>query len=274
MIDLHLHTTASDGLLTPDDLVVRASGAGLTVLGITDHDTIGGLAAAELACLGAGVRLVPGIEITAVEAAGDVHVLGYFIDSGSVALTSLLDYQRRDRIRRLEEMGRVLGTLGLQIGIEDLVARAAEAGASLGRPAVADALVRRGYAVDRTDAFARWLGRGCPAFVPRQGRRVREVVHAIHAAGGVASLAHPGLLAIDAEIPRLVADGLDAIEVWHSDHSPADTARYDAIATRHQLARTGGSDYHGEGVHHSSRIGGVVMPAEAFADLERRATTP
>jgi predicted metal-dependent phosphoesterase TrpH len=143
----------------------------------------------------------------------------------------------------------------------------APAGRSIGRPAVADALVTAGHATGRDEAFERWLGRGRPAFVPRRGASGRDVIQIIHAAGGIASLAHPGLLAQDDWIPELVEAGLDAIEVWHSDHTPEDVARYGALAARYRLARPGGSDYHGAGVHRESRIGSVTLPPAEFAAL-------
>lgn len=271
MIDLHLHTTASDGLLSPSTLVERAAAAGITVLSITDHDTLGGFAEASAAARSAGVRLVPGIEISAVEQDRDVHVLGYFIDPDSEPLAGFLRAQRADRVRRVREIGARLREHGCAIDVEPLIARAAAQGKSVGRPAIADALVARGDVRDRDDAFARLLGRGRPAFVPRQGVGGAGVIEVIHAAGGIASLAHPGVLDHDDLIPALAAAGLDALEVWHSDHAPEQAAHYSAMAERIGLARSGGSDYHGDGVHRACRIGAVALPAAEFARLEARA---
>ena len=268
MIDLHLHTTASDGLLPPRELVHRAADAGLTTIAVTDHDTIGGLEEAAQAGSGLGVRVVPGIEITAVENARDVHVLGYFLDPGSTVLRQFLQAQRSDRVRRVRAIAVRLADLGYGIDVEPLVEAALRGGRSIGRPAIADALVAAGHCVDRNDAFARLLGRGRPAFVVRSGMAGAAVLETIHAAGGLASLAHPGIAADDELIHSFAAAGLDAIEVWHSDHSPEQQIYYAALADRLGLARSGGSDYHGDGLHRASRLGGVQLPAAEFARLE------
>lgn len=272
MIDLHLHTTASDGLLSPGVLVQRAAAAGLTTIAITDHDTVGGLREAIEAGAELGVRVVPGIEITAVENQRDVHVLGYFFESGSTVLTTFLQAQRSDRIRRVREIASRLAGLGYRIEIEPLLAAAAHGSRSIGRPAIADALVAAGHTVDRNDAFARLLGRGCPAFVPRIGVAGAAVMETIHAAGGVASLAHPGIATDDALIESLASRGLDAIEVWHSDHSPEQQTYYAALADRLGIAKSGGSDYHGDGLHRACRLGGVLLPPAEFARLEALTT--
>lgn len=253
-------------------LVQRAAAAGLTTIAITDHDTVGGLREAVEAGAQLGVRVVPGIEITAVENQRDVHVLGYFLDSGSTVLTTFLQAQRSDRIRRVREIASRLAGLGYRIAIEPLLAAAAHSSRSIGRPAVADALVAAGHTVDRDDAFARLLGRGCPAFVPRTGVAGAAVMKTIHAAGGVASLAHPGIATDDALIESLAACGLDAIEVWHSDHSPEQRTYYAALADRLGIAKSGGSDYHGDGLHRACRLGGVLLPPAEFARLEGLAT--
>ena len=274
MIDLHLHTTASDGLLSPGELVARAAAAGLEVIAVTDHDTTGGLAEASLAGGSAGIRVIPGIEITAVEQGRDVHILGYFIDPHCAQLTEFLAAQRADRLRRVRLIGERLAALGSPIDVAQLLAAAGTSARSIGRPAIADALVERGHAADRNDAFARLLGRGKPAFVPRHGVSGARVVETIHAARGVASLAHPGIARDDASIRSLAAAGLDALEVWHTDHSPADQARYHALAADLGLARSGGSDYHGDGVHRACRLGTISVPPAELAALEARVGAP
>jgi 3',5'-nucleoside bisphosphate phosphatase len=200
-----------------------------------------------------------------------VHVLGYFLNPGSTALTEFLQAQRSDRIRRVREIAARLAELGYRIEIEPLVEAAARGDRSIGRPAVADALVTAGHSVDRDDAFARLLGRGCPAFVPRTGVAGAVVLETIHAAGGIASLAHPGIATDDELIESLAAAGLDAIEVWHSDHSPEQQTYYAALADRLGIARSGGSDYHGDGLHRACRLGGVLLPPAEFIRLERLA---
>jgi predicted metal-dependent phosphoesterase TrpH len=273
VIDLHLHTTASDGLLAPRELVDRARTAGLSIISVTDHDTVAGIGEASDAAAAAGIRVVAGIEMTAVEQERDVHILGYFIDPADAGLESFLAEQRRDRIRRVREMADRLAWLGHPIDVTALLERvqAGDGARSVGRPALADALVAAGHAADRQDAFARLLGRGRPAFVARCGVGGDRIVEAIHRAGGIASLAHPALLADDQLVEPLAVAGLDAIEVWHSDHQPEDVERYRALAARLGLATSGGSDFHGDGVHRACRLGEIHLPPSAFAELEARA---
>lgn len=271
MIDLHLHTTASDGTLPPDVLVARAHRAGLTVISVTDHDTTSGAEAAASAALASGIGFVTGIEITAVEEGRDVHVLGYYVDPADGDLCHFLEAQRADRIRRIREMAARLADLGVPIDVAPLIDRAAEPGRSLGRPALADALIRARHVSDRDEAFDRYLGHGRPAFVPRRGAAAGDVIRVIHSAGGIASLAHPGLVGVDALIPALAAAGLDALEAVHSDHSPEIESHYRALAARLGLAVSGGSDFHGDPPHGTVRLGSVALPAHDFAALRQRA---
>jgi predicted metal-dependent phosphoesterase TrpH len=270
VIDLHLHSTASDGTLSPEALVARAARAGLTTISLTDHDTTAGLEAARLACDAEGLRLVTGIEITAVEGGRDVHVLGYFFNPSSPRLVRFLEDQRSDRLRRVREMASRLRDLGCPLDVERVLI-SSSSGRSIGRPALADALVAAGHAADRDDAFARLLGAGRPAFVPRRGVPAADVVGIVHEAGGIASLAHPGVTARDGLIGPLAAAGLDALEARHSDHPPQMELHYRALASRHGLLVSGGSDYHGEGVYRQVTLGAVTIEEEDFARLRARA---
>jgi predicted metal-dependent phosphoesterase TrpH len=274
VIDLHLHTTASDGRLAPAALVSLAARAGLRVISITDHDTVAGLAEARHAAAGAGLRLVDGIEITAFECGRDVHLLGYFFDPLDPALARFLETQRAGRRTRVREIADRLRQFGIAVDVDAVLATASPKGGSIGRPALADALVAGGHAVDRQDAFDRWLGAGRPAFMPRNGPSVAESIAAITGAGGIASLAHPGVLGMDAEIPAFAAAGLGAIEVRHRDHEAAAEARYRAIAAALGLAVSGGSDFHGEYERAPAGIGAapgsVTLSEEDFAALEAR----
>ena len=266
MIDLHLHTTASDGTLAPAALVARAAAAGITILSVTDHDTTAGLDEARASAAALGLTLVPGIEITAVENGRDVHVLGYFIDPCAVALDGFLARQRRNRIARVQQIGERLRAIGCPVDLEPLLqAAACEAGRSIGRPQIADALIRAGHARDRDDAFERLLGEAGLAYVPRSGETPERVIGVIRQAGGIASLAHPALLGQDALIPRLARAGLAAIEVRHRDHDEAAERHYRELAGRLDLAVSGGSDYHGDDFRRAA-LGAVTLPA---ADYER-----
>ena len=271
MIDLHLHTTASDGRLSPALLVSRAAAATLTTISVTDHDTVAGLRDVRAAANRAGIRLVNGIEITAVHAARDVHVLGYFIDPDDARLAEFLTTQRAIRTERVQAIASKLAQLGAPVDIEALVA-GQRPGTSIGRPMLAHALVARGHVASVQDAFDRYLGAGQPAYIPRVGQSPAKVVRIIHAAGGIASLAHPGVTRQPEIIEPLVAEGLDAIEAYHSDHDAGTTAFMLELAARLRIMVTGGSDFHGD--HDMRRpIGGVTLPADAFAALSSKAET-
>ncbi len=274
MIDLHLHTTASDGTLSPAGLLARAAGAGLTVVSVTDHDTLAGLAEARDAAARHGIRLVNGVEITAVEDCRDVHMLGYFIDPADGGLAAFLDRQRVDRVRRVRDIADRLRSLGCPIDVDAVLAAAsAHAGRSIGRPQIAAALVAAGHARDRNDAFDRFIGAGSPAFVSRHGPTPDEVIAIVGRAGGIVSLAHPGLTKVDGIIPRLVASGLTALEVRHTDHDASTEQRYRELAAALGIAASGGSDFHGDSGHRASALGAVTLSAEDFAALETRAVS-
>jgi predicted metal-dependent phosphoesterase TrpH len=271
LIDLHTHTTASDGLCTPGELVTRATTAGVTVLSVTDHDTLAGCEEAAAACATAGVEFVPGIEVTAIGEGTDVHVLGYFVDAQCAAFQEFLAEQRRRRIDRVRLMIDRLRTFGIMLDADALLQTALDDRShAVGRPAIARALVDAGVVRDTNEAFTRWLRRGAPAFVPREGAAPAKVFSRIHDAGGLASLAHPGLLARDTWIPAFVETGLDALEAFHSEHTEAATAHYLDLAARFGLLVTGGSDFHGDAVHGALRPGSVSLPAERFATLKSR----
>lgn len=245
-VDLHLHTTASDGRSTPAELVAQAVAAGVRVMAVTDHDTTDAIAAVQAAAAEAGIEAIAGIEITAVENARDVHVLGYFIDSSNRALQEFLVTQRSIRIDRVAVIADRLSALGVPIDGAGLVATARrENGRSVGRPQVARAMIAAGHVADTTEAFDRWLSNDGPAYVPRTGARPEQVIALIHDAGGLVSLAHPGRTRIDARIEALRDSGLDALEAFHSDHDDAALQRYVELARRLGLMITGGSDFHG-----------------------------
>ena len=272
MIDLHLHTTASDGRCSPQELVDRAAAAGVTTIGVTDHDTTAAIDETGAAARARGIEVIAGIEITAMDAGRDVHVLGYFIDPGDIHLSTFLAGQRTRRITRVNAIGDCLARLGMPIDIVPLVARAKEqSGYSIGRPQIARAMIAAGYVADTREAFDRWLATGRPAFVPRTGPPTREVIEIIHAAGGVASLAHPGQTGVDARIAAYAESGLDALEVFHPDHDKASTDKYRGVARRLNLLVTGGSDFHGD-ASHGFEPGAVSLPLEEWVRLRAAAS--
>jgi predicted metal-dependent phosphoesterase TrpH len=274
MIDLHTHTTASDGRCAPPELVARAHRSGVSVLAVTDHDTTAACVPAAAACSELGIEFVAGIEITAVADEADVHVLGYFIDAQSPSLAMFLAEQRKRRVVRVGRMIEKLAGLGLPLDADAILNPAAStAGASIGRPAIARALVAAGFVANTNEAFELWLSRGRPAFVAREGARPEAVIAQIHAAGGIASLAHPGLLGRDEWIGGLVDAGLDALEAHHSDHDEAATRRYREMAATLGVAISGGSDYHADESHGAPNPGSVALPPHDYAQLKRRAAS-
>jgi len=234
VIDLHLHTNASDGRLTPAELVDLAAASGLRVMAVTDHDTTAAVAHVQASARAKGIDAVAGIEITAVLDGRDVHMLAYFVDIDDAAFQRFLVSQRAARVARLRS------------------------GVSVGRPQAARALVAAGHVKDLREAFERWLGHDRPGFVPRVGPPPVDVIPIVHAAQGLISIAHPGRTQIDEQLPALRDAGLDAIEVYHSDHDEAATARYATLARELDLLVTGGSDYHGPGS--AVRPGSVTLP--------------
>jgi len=278
VIDLHSHTTASDGHLDAETLVRQAWTAGIRTLAVTDHDTVAAIGAARDAATAFGLTLVNGIEVTAIDAGRDVHVLGYFFDPDAPALARCLAAQRAARRTRLRAMAARLAECGVAVNIEPLLA-SSPGERALGRPALAEALVAEGHVRSTREAFDTWIGEGCPAWVRRDGPSVREVVAVLHDAGGLASVAHPVLYDRDDEIARWRDEGLDAIEAYHSEHEPADVERYRALAHRLGMLVTGGSDFHGDHPARTARnrprvLGRVSLPEAEFARLMAQSPRP
>lgn len=267
MIDLHLHTTASDGSLAPSELVDRAMHSGIRTLSITDHDTMAGIKAAAEAASKLGLQFLPGVEITASLENRDVHILGYFIVQNPPELEPFLKAQQIDRCLRAREIAALLAKLGVYIDIDELIKQAEIESRAVTRPLIAAELVKAGYANSKKEAFNRWLGDGCSAYVPRRGASPEDVVRLIARAGGISALAHPGLLRRDELIPDLAKAGLVAIEVYHSQHNSASRSNYAKIAKQYGLAVCGGSDYHGDDHHSAKFFGSIGLPREEFVTL-------
>ena len=266
-IDLHLHTTASDGRCTPRELVDRAAAAGVTVMAVTDHDTTAAVADVQALARARGIEAIAGIEITAVEAGRDVHVLGYFIDPSERRLLEFLAAQRDTRVKRVHSIAARLAELGVPIEAQPLLDEASRnPGQSIGRPQVARALQRAGHVASTQEAFDRFLADGGPAFVSRPGSPPDVVIALIHRAGGIASLAHPGRTQIDDRIPALVTAGLDCLEAFHADHEPAAVERYRRMAASLGVLVTGGSDFHGDHTH-GLEPGAAALPAAEWEKI-------
>ncbi len=269
-IDLHVHTTASDGLLEPAGLVTAVAGARIQVFSVTDHDTVDALPRVEALASAAGLILISGIELSAYWRKKEVHILGYFLDPEASSLLAFLRQMREDRRTRLQAMLSRLWALGLKVDRDEVMALTRNG--NVGRPHLARVLVQHRYVASTDEAFERYLAEDRPAYVPRQNVDVGDAIRVIHAAGGLASLAHPGLHDRDEAIPDLMAAGLDGIEVYHAKHSPGQTARYRKLAGRHHLLVTGGSDFHGGlGLDHGPAPGTPCLPEPDYLRLRAAA---
>ncbi len=260
-VDLHMHSTASDGSRAPRDVVRAAASAGLTAIALTDHDTVGGLAEAQAAGVELGVRIINGVELSAVEGDAESHLLGLHLRDALV-IERELGALRDMRERRGQQIVEKLVALGVQVTFDDVLAQSG--GGVVGRPHVARALVADGWATDVRDAFDRYLGAGKPAYVAKDQLGMAHAIALIHAAGGLAVLAHPGGAGTRERLVALMALGLDGVEVKHPGHSPGDTARLKAVAAQLGLVVSGGSDWHGA-ADGPRTIGMMQVPEEWLA---------
>ncbi|MDO4733105.1 MAG: PHP domain-containing protein [Bacillota bacterium] len=245
--DTHIHSSASDGAFSPGRLVEMIKEKGLPGLSITDHDTVDGYAEAKKRAAELDVSFIPGIELSTELGERDVHVLGYWVDGEQLMATGRLQRLHQSRRQRIQEIVRKLNQLGMELNAEDIFS-AAPAQRSLGRPHVAQAMITAGYVSNIREAFTKWLGRGKPAFVPREKMSPSEALSLIRQCGGVAALAHPGTGVPDSLIPALQQEGLGGIEVFHPEHNRMAEQKYLQIARKMKLAALGGSDFHVPGI--------------------------
>lgn len=274
-VDLHSHTTASDGTLSPAELVRAAVKRGVRVLAITDHDSTDGLAAARAeAAQHPPLIIVPGLEINCDVPGAEVHVLGYYVDDAAGWFQDFLREQRAERVARVHRIAERLAELGMPIDPADVFALVREG--SAGRPHVAQVMVQRGYVKSVREAFDRWLHTNGPANVPRRRLTPEDAVAIIRRAGGVPVFAHPGLAGRDELIPDMIAAGLMGIETYYAEHSATETAHYKELCRAYGLVATGGSDYHGERSGRTNPLGHPPVPMSVFEELQQaaeRATT-
>ncbi len=259
-VDLHIHSTVSDGTLTPQQIVQEALQIGLYAIALADHDAVDGIEPALQAARGTNLLVLPAVEISTEVGNTEVHILGYYIDYHDDTLLDLLRRIREDRQQRAQKMVNKLNRLGVKVSYEAVAARAGTG--SVGRPHVAAAIVEAGYAGSQEEAFARYLRRGRPAYVPRYKLTPRQAVQQVRAAGGLPVLAHPGLVHQDSIIDRLVPDGLGGIEVYHVNHSASEVSKYRDMAVQRGLIITGGTDSHGPGGPNPVPIGAIEIPDE------------
>ena len=262
-VDLHSHSTASDGALAPALVVAAARGVGLSALGLTDHDTLAGVAAAREAGARLGVRIVAGVELSALDREREIHILGLHLDDTDGMEQRLIAFRDTRRARAVEMVAR-LNRVGVPVTMEAILAAAGDG--AIGRPHVARAIIAGGWVRDQREAFDRFLGSGRPAFVPKHRLLAADAIEMIHDAGGLAVFAHPGQDGSRARLEALAALGLDGVEVRHPSHSAEDIARLGALADFLHLIPSGGSDWHGA-TEGARTIGNMRVP---FEWLERQ----
>ena len=268
-VDLHTHSTASDGARAPADVVKAGKAAGLAALALTDHDTLAGVADAREAGTQLGLRVVTGVELSAVEGDTETHILGLHL-SELGELEHRLVALREMRVSRAARIVARLNALGIAVTFEAVLEQAA--GGAVGRPHVARALIAGGWATDFREAFERYLGNGKTAFVAKDKLPMSEAIGLVHRAGGLAILAHPGSLGTRERVAALAAAGLDGLEILHPSHSWEESQRLDALATEFDLVRSGGSDWHGA-PDGARALGMMRVPAQWLSDQRERVAT-
>ena len=281
MIDLHTHSTCSDGTDPPERIPELAAAAGCSAVALTDHDSLACIRRARARADELGVELVAGCEVSCRYRGTSAHVLVYFVEDGEGPLQDELARLRDDRVARNRRLATRLGELGVPITYEEIVAEAAGE-ESAGRPHVAALLVRHGFAESVPDAFDRWLGEGQPAYVPKARVTPAEIAAAAGASGGVAVLAHPLTLgldvaALDVVAADLTAAGFAGMEAYYGRYTPDERAQLAAVSRRHGLVPTGGSDYHGTvkaGLWVGKGEGDLSVPDEVLAELRARRPAP
>lgn len=272
VVDLHTHSTASDGIYSPTELLRLAAEAGLKVQALTDHDSTNGLDEAFQAARTHGIELIPGIELNTDVKGGEVHVLGYFIAYQRPEFQSVLSTLRDARVLRGQRMVEKLNEQGLQITWE----RVREiAQGSVGRPHVAEALLENGYVKSIAEAFDKYIGAGKPGYVPRYKLTPQDAIRLIASANGLPVMAHPitlpGMDGLRQWLPDLIAAGLVGLEVYYGPYTPEQVQALLMLANEHHLIPTGGTDYHGPDIH-PTPLGGRYVPYEAVERLKAAAT--
>lgn len=281
LIDLHTHSTASDGTDAPADLVKKAADMGLAALALTDHDTLEGLAEAEEAAAGRGMEFIRGCELSTSTDQGSMHIVGLWLPRECGLLEDYLRQRRESRDRRNQQMIELLRKAGINICLEDV---AAIADGTVGKPHIAAVLVEKGYVRDMAEAFRDWIGETGRAYVPKDSPTPEDAVRVLRAVGASPVIAHPRLRKRDCPDPpspewleslvgRLKPAGLCGLEAWHSAHDPADEAVIQQLAAKYDLGLSGGSDYHGQtkpDIGLGIGKGNLSIGIEVFENLKAR----
>lgn len=265
-IDLHLHTTKSDGCVSPQELLQQVKTSGLAAIAITDHDTLDGYFAAQPLAEELGIELIPGVELSCEEEGKDIHILAYCIDTESLSFKEYLQKFRFRRHERVYQITEKLQNMGINISADDVFDNVP--GSSPGRLHIARAMVQKNIVRSTHQAFKQYIGEECPAYIKKMKLSVVECIELIHSIHGIAVLAHPAVYQKDHLIEGFIKNGLDGIEVFHSEHSISDSRKYKKIADAHNLVITGGSDYHGV-AEHTRLLGSLKIPYKYVEALKK-----
>ncbi|MCX6154648.1 MAG: PHP domain-containing protein [Candidatus Kapabacteria bacterium] len=267
--DLHTHTYFSDGKLSPEELIDKALGRGLTTISISDHDTLGAYDYLQSNSITPKIDLITGIELSGYEGTSEFHILGYNFDLNNNNLREHTINMKKSRLIRAEKILLKLSSLGIKLEMDQLVTRVAEA--AIGRPHIAELMFDKGYVTNLKDAYLHYIGDGCPAYVQKMYFSVRNAIELINKSGGVAVLAHPANSTDQSTLYRFIKYGLDGIEVIHPSHTPYLQKYYHSIASQYWLLETGGSDFHGIAEYEESNFGKFVVPSSVVDSIRFRA---
>ncbi len=268
LVDLHTHTTYSDGILSPAELLQKANELGLKVIGITDHDSVNGIEESIEIGRDLGIEVVPGVELSTTIDDREYHILGYLFDHRDENLLQHLSSFRKERVRRAERIVKKLNHINVPLKIESVLEKAG--GGAVGRPHIALALVEEGYIQTYDEAFAKYIGYGCPAYERKVPFSPEDAISLISSSGGLSFLAHPGKHTSDAVLPRLIKGGLDGIEVIHPSHSSKEISYYRGIVAQYFLLESGGSDFHGGGRDSNGILGACDVPMGWVEEMKKR----
>jgi predicted metal-dependent phosphoesterase TrpH len=266
LADLHVHTTASDGTDSPEEVVAKAAEAGLAALAVADHDTLGGVREAERAGARHGVEVLPAIELSTELGDREIHILGYLLDPDDKVLQGHLEFFRQSRRQRAAKMVEKLRRMGFDINYKNILEIAGDG--SVGRPHIARALIDAGVVASLEEAFEKYIGSGRPAFEPRFKYSPLEAVRIIRNSGGIAVFAHPGMAGCDLLIPGLAEAGLQGLEVYHPAHNTAASDHYRRLCRQYNLLATGGSDYHGSSHREHKQLGSAVVDYQVVREMK------
>jgi predicted metal-dependent phosphoesterase TrpH len=266
--DLHTHTTNSDGALSPYELITKAKSVGLSIISITDHDTVNGIDEAIEISKEFDIEVIPGTELSATYHGNEIHILGYFVDHTNPILLESLAFYRAERLKRVERIVDKLNRMNIPLSVESVLANAN--GGSVGRPHVANALVNEGYTTNYHQAFNKYIGEGKPAYEKKSEVTPEETVKLISAAGGLSFLAHPGRNLDETTLMHLINAGLDGIEVVHPSHTPQLVEHYRGIVNEYCLLESGGSDFHGGAKGDDGNFGNIGLPVAKVEVMRNR----